>query len=591
MSSAPEPTPETDDAPAPPRRAWLWAVPAAQYPVYLKTRTFALRRIGRPALEEIRSGDAVFAYLSGQKVIAGMFEAVGEAFHDATPLVAGGAYAHRLRVRPVVALSEEAWVPYQAFHDRLDVAAEYAGFRQVVQQVLHPLPKVDEKVLEFLVRARQAADLETVLEAYDEYLQAKAAQGDGAGVRLDVRPDVRPGVGETSVPYEAAAEDFDRAAALEALIDFVEVKGFVYEPWQVASYATALRTKPLVILAGVTGTGKSKLPALVAEGTGGEARLLPVRPDWTDSADVLGYTDLQGRFRPGAVLRIARDAADRLARHVTCIVDEMNLARVEQYFAEILSRIEDRRPAWGGGFESGPLLDGPTSEAPWADVRLPPNLAFVGTVNMDESAHGFSRKVLDRAFTLELADVDLAAWTSARPEAPPLPARWPVAAWHPRAVALAGLAELDGDERALVDRAVGALQDVNAFLTPAQVQVAYRTRDEVALFVLHAAETAGSFRTRTGEAVDPLDLALHMKVLPRLAGGSRPLRQAVFGLLGWAVGGDAGADEEAARALLDVWEGDGRPNRLAEALFPRTSARLCLMAERLLADGFTSFWI
>ena len=101
---------------------------------------------------------------------------------------------------------------------------------------------------------------------------------------------------------------FDRAAALETLLDAVEARGFIYEPWQVAAYVTALRTKPFVILAGVTGTGKSKLPALVEDATGGTARLIPVRPDWTDPADVLGYTDLQGRFRPGSVLRAAREA-------------------------------------------------------------------------------------------------------------------------------------------------------------------------------------------------------------------------------------------------------------------------------------------
>ena len=587
VSSDPQPIPAAD-VPSPPRRAWLWAVPAEQYPVYLKTRTFALRKIGRPTLEKIRSGDTVFAYLSGLKVIAGMFEAVGEAFYDATPLVAGGAFPHRLRVRPLVALSEEAWVPYQAFHDRLDVTGEYVGFRQVVQQVIHPLPKVDEKVLEFLVRARQAADLETVLEAYDAYLQAKAARGDGAATVPGQEREARSEVHEPPVAY--AASDFDRPAALEALIGFIEAQGFVYEPWQVAAYVTALRTKPLVILAGVTGTGKSKLPALVAAATGGEARLLPVRPDWTDSADVLGYTDLQGRFRPGAVLQVAREAAEVPQRHVTCIIDEMNLARVEQYFAEVLSRIEDRRPAQGGGFESAPLLDGPLQEAQWADVRLPSNLAFAGTVNMDESAHGFSRKVLDRAFTLELADVDLTRWMAKPPEEPPLPVRWPVAAWFPRALSLGGLADLNDEERARVDRAIEALQVINASLTPAQVQVAYRTRDEVALFVLHAAEVAASFRTRTGAVVDPLDLALHMKVLPRLVGGSRPLRQAIFGLLGWATG-NAFPDEASARALLDVWEEAGRPNALPEAALPRTAGRLCLMAERLLTDGFTSFWL
>ncbi|MFQ5569687.1 MAG: McrB family protein [Rhodothermales bacterium] len=560
------------------KRAWLWAVPPENYATYVKTGTFAIRKVGRKALERIRSGDILFAYLSGSKVIAGMFEAVGEAFVDTTPLIAGSAYPYRLRVRPHAALSEEDWVPYAAFQDRLDAARDAGSFRAVVQQVVYPLPKVDEKVLEFLVRARQASDLEKVLAAYDAYLKARQARS--------------PIVREAAASYEHATP-FHRAEAMEALIRHIEARGFVYEPWQVAAYVTAVRTKPFVILAGVTGTGKSKLPALVAEATGGTARLLAVRPDWTDSADVLGYTDLQGRFRPGVLLRTAREAQQHPARHVACVVDEMNLARVEQYFAEVLSRIEDRRPAADGfGFESPPLLDMDLrgADTGWGAVPLPSNLALVGTVNMDESAHGFSRKVLDRAFTLELADMDLSVW-SAMPEEPLPPACWPVSAWHPRAIDLRGLRDLDDGERACIDRTIETLDAVNAFLSPAQVQVAYRTRNEVALFALHAREVAPAFRTRSGALVDPLDLALHMKVLPRLNGGSRTLRHAVLGLLGWAALGERFTEDEDARALLDAWDDVGRPNHLADTRYPRTAARLCLMWERLLVEGFTSFWV
>ena len=556
----------------------------ANYAVFVKTGTFAIRKVGRAALERIRPGDTVFAYLSGAKVIAGMFEAVGTAFEDTTPLVTGGHYPYRLRVRPLATLTEENRVPYAAFHDRLDVVRDYAGFREIAKQVVHPLPKVDEKVLEFLVRARQgqAPDLEKIRAVLDAYHQARQEDAGAA-----------PVVREKAVPYEQPPTPFERAEAMEALLDAVAAQGFIYEPWQVAAYVTALRTKPFVILAGVTGTGKSKLPALVEAATGGTARLIPVRPDWTDPADVLGYTDLQGRFRPGSVLRAAREAQSRPYRHFTCIVDEMNLARVEQYFAEILSRIEDRRPLPdGAGFESPPLLEADLhgTEAGWGAVTLAANFALVGTVNMDESAHGFSRKVLDRAFTLELADVDLTAWAPRPAETAP-PARWPGAAWHPRAVRLAGLQDPDDPSIGRVEYVVRTLDALNAFLAPAQVQVAYRTRDEVALFVLHAADIAAAFRTRPGAAVDPLDLALHMKVLPRLQGGSRALRQAVRGLLGWAVSAETFHDDEDARPLLDAWDAAGRPNHLPDARFPRTAARLCLMWERLLAEGFTSFWV
>jgi hypothetical protein len=132
---------------------------------------------------------------------------------------------------------------------------------------------------------------------------------------------------------------------------------------------------------------------------------------------------------------------------------------------------------------------------------------------------------------------------------------------------------------------------MNTLLAPAQAQVAYRTRDEVVLFVLHAAEVAAAFRTRTSEAVDPLDLALNMKVLPRLQGGHRALRVAVLGLLGWTVTGAAFTEEEDARAVLDAWEATGRSTVLPEAAYSRTAARLCLMWERLRMEGFTSFWV
>jgi hypothetical protein len=374
---------------------WLWAIDPKKYPIFVKTGTFAIHKQGRTALEKIQRGDVIFAYLSGKKAVAGMFEAVGSAFPDDTPLIPGMRLPHRLRVRTLVALAEENRVPYEAFHDQLDAAADYRAFRALVQQVIYPLPRVDEKVLEFLVRTREATDVEKMIAAYDAYVRARDQEEEA------------PAVHEPAAPYAGEAS-FEPAAALEALIRYIEGCGFIYEPWQVAAYATALRTKPFVILAGVSGTGKSRLPALVEAATGGTTRLVPVRPDWTDSADVLGYVDLQGRFRPGVVLDAAREAMDAPGRHLVCIVDEMNLARVEHYFAELLSRIEGRQvQADGHGFASPPLLGGNLHEAAgarWASVHLPPNMALVGTVNMDESTHSFSRKVLDLAFTLELAE-------------------------------------------------------------------------------------------------------------------------------------------------------------------------------------------
>jgi len=427
-------------------------------------------------------------------------------------------------------------------------------------------------------------DVEAVLGAYDKYLAKepllpKEPREGSSGHRSDDSAKET----QTSTPPK---DDF------QGVLDYIEASGFTFEPWQVAAYVTALRTKPFVILAGVSGTGKSKLPKLVAEATGGKSQLIPVRPDWTDSSDVLGYVDLQGNFRPGSLLHLARTATENPDTHYVCLMDEMNLARVEHYFAEVLSCIEDRTPLASGGFCTGALLSlnvRPEDDV-WAAQVLPSNLAIVGTVNMDETTHGFSRKVLDRAFTLEFSDVDLMTVASAGPAVARLQLR-SVERWHPRAIQLSSLADPTAEECDIIDKVVTVLTELNRLLVQAQLQVAYRTRDEVALFVLHAGPLAPHFRTNTGDTVDPLDLAIHMKVLPRIVGGSNAIRRLLLQMLGWAINDKPLQAETEAEPILDAWNAEGRPSALSKARYPRTAARLCLMWDRLLAEGFTSYWL
>ncbi len=379
---------------------------------------------------------------------------------------------------------------------------------------------------------------------------------------------------------------------VEKLLINIAAQGFIFEPWQIAAYVTALRTKPFVILAGVSGTGKSKLPALISQVTGGNCHLIPVRPDWTDSSDVLGYCDLQGQFKPGALLSIVGEAANNPDKHFVCIMDEMNLARVEHYFAEVLSQVENRHPDGAGGFISGPLIyqDLKEEDAQRGQQVLPPNLAIVGTVNMDESAYGFSRKVLDRAFTLEFSEIHLESWENEIKEPPGINI-WPVELWFPRAINLNGLQKITAKDKQNIEKVIAVLTEVNSILIQAQLQVGYRVRDEVALFVLHAEEIINSFVTRDGIQVNPLDLALQMKILPRIIGGSTPIRKVVLQLLGWAVRGAKTINEEDAQEIVEDWDKMGRPTFLKNAHYPRTTARLCLMWERLVTEGFTSYWM
>ncbi len=138
-----------------------------------------------------------------------------------------------------------------------------------------------------------------------------------------------------------------------------------------------------------------------------------VRPEWRDSQSLLGYYNpLTGDYEWTPFLRFllrakrSFETQDGLAWFV--ILDEMNLARVEYNFADLLSVLESGRDAEGWTRE--PLRLGYPEEAegdlPPRELRLPPNLYLIGTVNMDETTPAFSPKVLDRAFTLELSEVD-----------------------------------------------------------------------------------------------------------------------------------------------------------------------------------------
>ncbi|MEM6645367.1 MAG: AAA family ATPase [Bacteroidota bacterium] len=560
-------------------QSWIWAVLPKHYPALVRTETFALRQVGRAALADVRPGDVIFAYLSGKKVLAGLFEVTSLPFEDHTALSPGLTHPHRVRVRPVVTLSEETWVPYEAFATKLDAAQTQGSFRGVVQRVLYPLPSVDAKVLEFLMRTREAVDLDALLAAYDAF-QATREQTAAAPP---------PQVEEAPPPYHAEAP-FDRAAALDALHAALLAEGYWYEPWQVATYVAALRTKPFVILAGVTGIGKSKLPQLVARLTGGAAEVVPVQPRWMDSGDVIGYTDLQNRFHPGAVLRAAARARQQPEQYQVVVLDEMNVAKVGDYLAEVLSRMEQRH-AHGAGWTTPPLLPpDPTRPGDWSTLGLPSNLALVGTVNIDEDGQRLSRKVLDRAFALELEAPDLRHWPAHTASAVAMP--WPIAAWQPRGLRLADLADLDADERATVQRALDALSAANAILRPARFDVAFRTRDEVCLFMLHAHATPNAFRTAEGAPVEPLDLALLMKLLPRLHGAATDaaFHDALAALLTWAANGASSADVRTADHLVTAWVQQHRPVAFVGTHFPRTTARLCLMWERLQTQRYASFW-
>lgn len=181
----------------------------------------------------------------------------------------------------------------------------------------------------------------------------------------------------------------------------IEDEGLVIDDRTLRRFHLSLTSRGFVILSGISGTGKTWLAQAYASAIGGRELLVPVAPNWTTNEDLLGYlnpmTDAYHDTEFSKFLREAEaewNSADKEERNPVphyLILDEMNLARVEYYFATFLSKLEVRQ-------RHGKALIPLGKENVW----LTPNLRFVGTVNVDETTHGFADKVYDRAQLVEL---------------------------------------------------------------------------------------------------------------------------------------------------------------------------------------------
>ena len=124
--------------------------------------------------------------------------------------------------------------------------------------------------------------------------------------------------------------------------NYLSSKGFTFEREDIANLILSLRSKPFVILAGISGTGKSKIIQLIGDAIGASVVLIPVKPDWSDNTDLMGYEDFQQQFRPARLTRALIEAHENPDTPYFILLDEMNLARVEHYFSDFLSVMETR---------------------------------------------------------------------------------------------------------------------------------------------------------------------------------------------------------------------------------------------------------
>lgn len=375
--------------------------------------------------------------------------------------------------------------------------------------------------------------------------------------------------------------------------------------------------KPFLILAGISGTGKSRFVRKQAEMSGGEFKLIPVRPDWHEPSELLGYPSYLGdkptyhtteflqflfsawqAILPNAQvsergIQISAEALSQIKPFWLCL-DEMNLAPVEQYFADYLAVIESREWCWENDqaeYRCDPLI--PASIFNEFDEQfdlspellaffqqhgmpLPFNLIVAGTVNMDETTHGFSRKVLDRALSFDFSEFypnDFAQYFENLD--------MPVALSYPiySAVSQSQLPEIDHNGQ----KSIALLSALNQIFDQTPFKLGYRALNELLLSIV-------CFNPQDDAELQAVwDDFLMFKVLPRLEGDEDKLAfneesnllQALLELL--------------PTQFNEIWEGERKDflrkrNEQVIQIACRSKIKLNWMQKKLERLQFTTFW-
>jgi MoxR-like ATPase len=370
--------------------------------------------------------------------------------------------------------------------------------------------------------------------------------------------------------------------------NFIQQKGFAYPDHLIENFYLALKTKPFVILAGVSGTGKTKLVKLFAEAIGATSTnnqftLIPVRPDWSDPSDLLGYKDLSGKFRPGPLTKVLFEAnhPENLNKPYFICLDEMNLARVEHYLSDVLSILETQE--WKGdrivtdSFITATALE-EEDEQRYGNIHLSENVYLIGTVNMDETTHPFSKKVLDRANTIEFNYIDLAQY----PEMSFADPSAPVAANAFLRSDYLQLVEVYAEHKELVEQVTEQLVMINGILESIHSHVGFRIRDAICFSLIYNKR----FELLPQETA--FDLQLLQKILPRIQGSNLSVKRVLLRLLEITLGKQLPKEEYMEDSSGLLHDAD---NLLKTAKYPLSSKKLIYMLWRLDEDGFTSYWL
>ncbi len=384
-------------------------------------------------------------------------------------------------------------------------------------------------------------------------------------------------------------------ATINNITDYISSKGFTYPEGLIENFYLSLKTKPFVLLAGVSGTGKTKLVKLFAEAIGctdenGQFKMISVRPDWSDSSDLLGYKNIRDTFQPGPMIEVLQNAVANPNDIYFVCLDEMNLARVEYYFSDFLSIMETRRINQEGRILTSCLLDEddfvePDDKDKYAKLIIPDNLYIVGTVNMDETTHPFSKKVLDRANTIELSEINLLVYGLSDDEDDIKIDTGRISNEFLKSDYLT-LNNCSTADKAIIKEVVEDIQKINDILEEASLQIGYRIRDEFCFYMIYNEHEALIKKDQA------FDFQLMQKILPRIQGSSRSIKNVLIKLYNFTTDENLSVKEgEVGDIAIKTVEEFKEGKNNAEIKYPISAEKIATMIKRIEEDGFTAYWI
>lgn len=352
---------------------------------------------------------------------------------------------------------------------------------------------------------------------------------------------------------------------------YLQSKGFRYSLENIKNLYLSLRSKPFVIISGISGTGKTKVVQLFAEAIGategnGRFKLIPVRPDWSDSSELLGYVDLKGDFKKGPLTEMIEHAEVHSELPHFVLLDEMNLARVEYYFSDVLSVMESRKRD-GEDITSSLLVSYKVGDQD-RQIYLPNNLYIIGTVNMDETTHPFSKKVLDRANTIEFNEIDLEDFSFLSD----LETKESISISNNQIEAsYLNIKDVYQKHEALVQRVSSDLSKINQHLQHIKAEVGYRVRDEICFYMAWNEQDTEPLLDENSA----FDFCIMQKVLPRILGSGKNVEVTLKGLFEHFTG----TSYELGMNVQNI-----------STKYPKSVKKIADMLEGFYDVGFTSFW-